>query len=1392
LKIYQTALKFHAQGPDSLREAGEAYKSLFESEIFKYAESQSEYNRVEAYEDALRLGISLPLVVETTSAQQTTGGTENGPNVLPQILHLSYKNRGEYHLDNLNQSLKVHGGTHLDDAHDTGKQVRRAVKGALDDFSEALDKDEDDANLWRRAAKVSSTLNSKRSARYCLEAALEGDAEGTDDILGFPNIEANVTKQELLSLETVIQDDLALLQPTTPESHAAPASLFLKNQLKLYPFLPSSISEIANEDAVKADAEPKRPTSVLQDFTWKALGNAILACYINSKDTAVTDTNFESICRLTLPPQEDIPRLTDTLIKPSEREDSAAQTERSIDGGASNTTPPRQSSQKDAVLEESVVNQTSLKSIGQDKGNPEGNAGATLTLPTRKRSLEATESVEGAEGPRGRSKRIRARPSILGEGDLAAPTGLDPQNHVDKDLEECIQTDIWLFETLDQLAKRLDIDVFSEASKLRFLVNPDSSVSQDVAVSDVPLRSAIKGFYSAMQTWNDEKTRLLTHDTTTVENTDYARNAGLISYSIQADIQVSNDDNDELYGSVTEFVNQINSEGWTTGEVALNYVMATLAPPGLLALNTSPLREAQIYSTTRLCKESYVTLEKLVVLFDEVFQRALSKVLQEQIQVQHSSFPEPPGPWTAASVMQTIQCLFEIHTDLFVRRGQPGDEIVAEPLSAYKNRMDEWSYLAREAINILSETVDEARQITMTPLQLRHTWASVMQLRYSNEAPRDHIVTCLGELKVAFSRAGHPVIELPNNNTMPIMSNEAAAREVSKLETIAFFQNIFQKDDDDPYELIERLEPIMERSLARSAEPEVDAALTAPEHGASSYGENNKNSPRDSPASIRAFLVFLAKSKVALRLSLWQRLQEAWETVEHPPKVFATCLRSIEILVTDLKALGRNDLPLENHGNVIIYSLQQFNRLLVQLLQVTENSTDPFECMDFESFQSATRAVAELTTFLHTISLYDDYSQAGQKGPLLANPFRSYPSESFHQAAIILHDMQIRAYILLYKLLCEAMVRHTEDFPNPTENRVAYLRHVHYTFGVRRLCKASDGLYLKFMMDELMSLTAVDKANSDDCAQVLYDLYDLWYFSDAWGKFDHGCQSDYLDRKTALTLLDMTLEKVKQVSVKDLLKSELGRTVERINTALGVTKGGLATARNKKIYNAYMRSPINPLALIRCVDGVGQVSTVNVSPEESIVASKRWYFLRGQMSLTKYKSQVRKGPSPTDDLQSAISLFSQDLECNTEGWEPWYRIAQAYDAIFEEQVIWSAEKINTQRAELNQLQRSAIHAYTMATAAAVRNAEVSQASILRMSEMYADFGMRVYASSRQPFSMEVFSLESYAEKPAFGANSHDTTLNMRMPFRPLSLLEAFKFASVLFRKSLIGRPNHWP
>jgi len=185
------------------------------------------------------------------------------------------------------------------------------------------------------------------------------------------------------------------------------------------------------------------------------------------------------------------------------------------------------------------------------------------------------------------------------------------------------------------------------------------------------------------------------------------------------------------------------------------------------------------------------------------------------------------------------------------------------------------------------------------------------------------------------------------------------------------------------------------------------------------------------------------------------------------------------------------------------------------------------------------------------------------------------------------------------------------------------------------------------------------------------------------------------------------------------------------------------------------------------------------------LAAKGWYFLMGQIHLSKFRSQKRTGPAATDDLDIAKALFMQELEYSMDNWETWFRIAQAYDSKIEEHVSWSAEKLSSNAAEIASLEKAAIHCYRMAVALAMRSAEPGKETTAKLAELFSDFAMRLYASTREPFNMQAFSLGDVTRWFS------TSTLVKGIPFRPMRPYLAWKLARGFFHKAIKLNPDKW-
>src|SRR5699024_2523750 len=129
------------------------------------------------------------------------------------------------------------------------------------------------------------------------------------------------------------------------------------------------------------------------------------------------------------------------------------------------------------------------------------------------------------------------------------------------------------------------------------------------------------------------------------------------------------------------------------------------------------------------------------------------------------------------------------------------------------------------------------------------------------------------------------------------------------------------------------------------------------------------------------------------------------------------------------------------------------------------------------------------------------------------------------------------------------------------------------------------------------------------------------------------------------------------------------------------------------------------------------------------IAKHGWFFLLGMIALTKFKGvdlNRRQTPGATDDLRLAATYLRMQLQYTPGRWDAWLRLAECFDYELDEAVLWTADKMNKDRAELVKLQRSAIHCYTLALSNS-RGVDPEGDEAGTLHDLYYKFGMRLYA-----------------------------------------------------------------
>ncbi|QSZ29008.1 hypothetical protein DSL72_003518 [Monilinia vaccinii-corymbosi] len=1310
LKLYTAALKLHAQGLPSYPEAAEAYKNLFQSEIFSYPEAVTEFTRLEEHPELEYVDSAIPIELNIGPA-----AVDGPPSTLPQILYLAYKNHGQFILDCVKARLRNSNG--LMDDPENRATLELQAKVSMDDFGRALASDESDTELWRRAARIGAMLGSRRISRYCLEAAVEVDDDPTVAEVEPLSLEEGFAGEQLKRTLEVLSDELSLSHPIMGPFKKKSMPQFLKKHIDPYPFLPDHTENLGRS---MDNDEPLQNLSGraiinIPERSWTSIGHELCGAAPSLPVVGVI---------LALPPGEDQNFSPEPLLG----------------GEQVANQPTNDTAMIISPVAESVGNGTPTTN-NSDERTGEASAIATDALPTRKRSQSAAglrDTPEEDTSTHKRSRRIRNREST-------AETPVDPATQYAEQLKIFSRADDDVFRFVGNVLRKLGVEDLGTREDIQVALALDRATERD----EIRTNTAMRDLRDIMKSWDEIKA-------TVFENANVAdvlgTSGGSANAGLSAFLEHSNSGSQNLVsrlpfaerGGISWFAQRVEKNWMPLQDVVFEWLRIVLAT----------------YLQRQWSAELKVATVRMISFLDaDIYDR-----VQSDLELYRSS-----GESSNVSQLEEMtETIFELHLDVYTRITNAESRVGMDVRIMTKDRLDRWANFAAFVMRSRKSEQDDE-------LSFRYLWASVFYATIPEDVSREHKVLLWTNLREILEKAGKPPIQLTNNAVISEISSSAADREVSSLTTMESFQNLFRADTSDPLAIIETLEPVLDpESTSQSAEIEIVDSQDS---------ETSKNG-NTTPAILRDMWKFLDSGSTSLRLFLWQRLSEAYTSIGYKTKVFSCSLKCIEILVAEFRSEDYLNCEEETRRQKMLISLKALDQLLVPVLTTALNEASIcFEIIDDRHIKSTCAALAQLSRILHAAAVFDDEVRVGSIS-LLQNGAYSVHG-SFNNFANKIKEMQVRTWALQYAMVKEATTQNRDLFPTPDNDLADFLAIVHYSLGLRKCCKASNKIFLKMMKQEMSRLKHIDKWE-DYLGQVLFDLYGIRLGVGTFLLEDHGCPIETLDRRTVMNIVEQVISLANNMPMKDLMKHELKPTIEKMQTAVGQPKETPTMLHNSRNITEYLKSPIRPLDFYLALKGELQIDSVSVRTPESPLADKGWYYLLGMLALTKYRSTKRvSAGSQTDDLKFASHFMKLQLQYTVDHWEAWYRLAQSYDLELEEEVLWSSDKMNNDRAGLVRLQKWSIHCYIMALSTAMRCADGSFGTAEKLSDMYYDFGMRLYASSREPFNMEVFHIDE--EKHMSGPEG----MYKRMPFEEMSTYKLWKFASELFKRSLVDRPDFW-
>ena len=1206
---------------------------------------------------------------------------------------------------------------------------------------------------------------------------------------------------DLSKLLDTLSDDLSKLQPLNVGLGSRKLASFLQSFRDPYPFLPSS-GPISEELSLSksSSSPPKRYELTSAARTWAAFGKTILQSLLADQH-GIIKIDAGSAVSILLPGgdgESDKGSIPEASL--SDAEDDA-NTQIQKEANAMKEVGPLVTKELSSRPESPVAERFKLDEDCQPKEKPpivgaedpkSSGTGTSRSNSPRKRSSSSAGLEEPADGGRIRSKRIRARESNADAGSTGEGADASEAQQFSEFLENMESADKGLFDCAQSLMSRFSINAlgsFEELTKAR--QSTETSVSdsneneriprgrQDIAVYDLRM---------LLESWENSKSVIALYSegtdeiTSSINGLSSTRNAGLtafLEHSKAAGRKMSTKPALSNEEDLAKFSRRIN-KGWVhIKSAALGWVDSLLRgsskgiAKGIIEAggNSSYLQ----YDWPESLKETVVQM--CVALDDDIFSRLQDEsdeLIERLLMVR---LPSEKVHENELAMVDMAETIFELHLDIYASITNPSSEVDEGTRLTQRDRVCRWSGLVSDLMNILASISSKSHI-----LLLRYQWAMVLFAGFTEGVSREHKLMLTASIKAELEAAGSPTIILQNNALMPEISVGAAERESSRLTTMDFFLGIFQADKGDPVKVIETLEIVLDRPKADQFQSDItDDVKSDEKSGREGVAQDSQQEEQSTP--IEQMSHFLEKGSASLRLFLWQRLRSAYELIKYPTKVFSCYLRSIEIIMNELRSTTYMEGSAEQRQITLLKWLRSMEELVTKSLALALKEQTAFECIDQDHLITSMTAIAELARLIHGFTLFEDRVRVGQV-KLGETPSRS-PGNPLLLLTVRMRDMQIRTWTLMYLLLKEAMAQNTDLFPHPQEDLLELIRSIHHSTGLRAFCHASNKLFLQFAKQELYHFSVSDDWDTE-MTQILYDLHGIKLSVDPWIIADHQCNPEAIDRDTAVQIVDFVLALVDRMPFRDLPKTELKSVIEKMQQAIGAPKESSASVYNQRIFKSFLDSSINPLDFYQSLKGLKELSSLTTTGLTAQFVGKGWYFLLGQMALSRFKSQKRVSQTPTDDLEIARHFFTLDLEWGMERWESWLRLAQTFDTMLEEKVSWSADALNTDRAEINALQRKIIHCYTMAVSMAVRFADESVETQLKMTEMYIDFGTRLYSSSRSPFDNLAFELHGYPRH-----FSGPEGMYLKEAHTELSDFKAWQLAAVLYLRALEDKPGGW-
>lgn len=641
-----------------------------------------------------------------------------------------------------------------------------------------------------------------------------------------------------------------------------------------------------------------------------------------------------------------------------------------------------------------------------------------------------------------------------------------------------------------------------------------------------------------------------------------------------------------------------------------------------------------------------------------------------------------------------IDSYLEINKDLKLKKSG-NKQLTAENQfneSILLKRIEKWNQILEDTFTIYNY----GTSTILTQLWCRFKW---FQLFYVQTCPgkinAENLITTLSELSGIVHEQQY-YLPYVNYELILVLSYENIQTQFSKLKILEIF---------DKYE---KSNEILESVLLNLE-----------------YKEMENHSIK------KQFETFLTTSNLPMKLRLWSLLLRYYRINGNIDKYKIAFEKIIDMIFDGINDENLENVSEEQSKFKILNILGFFNYFCKQFIQFCNDTK--FQCFNNNTQKESSKMMAVITSILYMLYSFLMYQKAVQIDGRI-----SISSKSSESNAILTNCIS-SCFFLLSAYYSNALLDPKEESIND------FLSVCHIELGLRGMCSSLNGTFLKFLQYKLSSLHFNISAN--DVFQIIHCRFGFSVCLEGFETFDHKCKP----KKMAV---DDAIQLSKYVStycfkgrhpILSPPRNDIKNIIDKIIDILGDPENSnqLIISNKQKLNDYLFNTRLDLNFIINVFNAKVDIAFEKPNFLGMEIADNGLYYLEGLLGLHLFKIRKRTIQSRASELDYVLKMLENDILCGCNRFESWLALGQTYSFLVEDDLIWTADKLNSaeKKQATSMTQKKALICYLTAIAIYLKLPSVEKEKYKAIvSTLWESFAKELYNAWMEPMNKKAFHI----------------------------------------------------